>query len=67
MYHKIVINKGACPVNFQNHTAQTAEEKKIEDKIQKNEAQVEQMYRDWNNKWKETHKIMEVCWIKPAF
>ena len=49
-----------CLFFLQNHSAQTAEEKKIEDKLQKNEAQVEQLYRDWNNKWKETHKIMEV-------
>ena len=30
------------------------------EKLQKNEAQVQQLYKDWNNKWKETHKIMEV-------
>ena len=37
-----------------------AQEKNITAKLQKNEAQVEQLYKQWNNKWKETHKIMEV-------
>jgi len=41
-------------------TAQSlAMEKNLSDKLQKNEAQVEQLYKEWNNKWKETHKIME--------
>uniref|UniRef100_T2M7P5 Kinesin-like protein KIF16B n=1 Tax=Hydra vulgaris TaxID=6087 RepID=T2M7P5_HYDVU len=35
------------------------EEKLMTEKLHKNEAQVQQLYKDWNNKWKETHKIME--------
>lgn len=40
-------------------TESIAQEKNITAKLQKNEAQVEQLYKEWNNKWKETHKIME--------
>lgn len=40
-------------------TQSIAQEKNITEKLHKNEAQVEQLYRQWNNKWKETHKIME--------
>lgn len=44
-----------------------AQEKTIAAKLQKNEAQVEQLYKEWNNKWKETHKIMEVGLIMFLF
>ena len=44
-----------------------AQEKTIAAKLQKNEAQVEQLYKQWNNKWKETHKIMEVGFMSLLF
>ncbi len=36
------------------------EETKVAEKISENQAKVDQLTRDWNNKWKETQKIMEV-------
>eukprot|EP00112_Aurelia_sp_Birch-Aquarium-sp1_P000611 Seg1058.2 transcript_id=Seg1058.2/GoldUCD/mRNA.D3Y31 product="Kinesin-like protein KIF16B" protein_id=Seg1058.2/GoldUCD/D3Y31 len=35
------------------------EETKVAERISENQAKVEKLTRDWNNKWKETQKIME--------
>ena len=37
-----------------------AQESAVTEKLHENEVKVEKLTRDWNNKWKETHKIMEV-------
>jgi kinesin family protein 16B len=40
-------------------TQETEEEKRMTEQLQKSEAQVQHLTTQWNNKWKETHKIME--------
>jgi len=47
--------------NQDNHgvIASIAEETRVAEKINENQAKVDQLTRDWNNKWKETQKIME--------
>jgi len=51
--------------NQDNHgvIASIAEETRVAEKINENQAKVDQLTRDWNNKWKETQKIMEVLYI----
>ena len=47
--------------------ASIAEETRVAEKINENQAKVDQLTRDWNNKWKETQKIMEVLYIFSLF
>ena len=37
------------------------------ERINENQAKVDQLTRDWNKKWKETQKIMEVCKLQHGY
>ena len=38
----------------------TAEEKRMEENLHEKEDKVEELFKNWTSKWKETQKIIEV-------